>query len=68
MLYRLSRDGASLNTLLLRSKKYGNCLLVIKDREGTVFGGLITEQLKVRQKYSFLQFLMYKIFLFGTNF
>jgi hypothetical protein len=47
LLYRLSRDGASLNTLLLKSGGFEGCLLVLKDLKGAVFGGLITEKLQV---------------------
>jgi TLD len=51
LLYRLSRDGASLNTLLLNSTNHQSYLLVIKDLNGAVFGGFITEQLKVIFNY-----------------
>jgi TLD len=46
LLYRLTRDGASLNTMLLNAANHTNTLLVIRDSKGAVFGGFITEHLK----------------------
>ena len=49
----LTADGANVGTLVNKAKSHSNTLLVVKDSNGSVFGALITEQLKMgeREKY-----------------
>eukprot|EP01038_Epipyxis_sp_PR26KG_P013889 gene13889-18626_t len=51
LLYRLSIHGASLATMLHNAKSIPNSLLVIRDQHDSIFGALITEQIKIGDKY-----------------
>lgn len=53
LLYRMSLHGANLNTLLSKAKSHPHTLLVIQDRNGAIFGALLTDYLRTgeRDKY-----------------
>jgi hypothetical protein len=42
----MSKDGASIDTLLNKARRYDATLLVLKDSNGALFGGFIGEKLK----------------------
>jgi hypothetical protein len=50
LVYRMSMHGASLSSLVHKSKGSSASLLVVQDAQGAVFGALITESLKVSEK------------------
>lgn len=49
----MSLHGASLSTLVHRSKGYSSCILVVRDNGGGIFGALLADELKPldRDKY-----------------
>jgi hypothetical protein len=50
LLYRMTRDGSSLSTLMRRARKIDTSLLVVKDAKGSVFGALVPEAMKEGEK------------------
>lgn len=51
-MFRLTKDGANLGTLVRKARDWDSTLLVIKDGNGAVFGALITEKIRMgSEKY-----------------
>jgi len=46
LLFRMSRDGANMTSLLHRCREKKQSLLIVKDNKGAIFGALVTSPLK----------------------